>query len=169
MRPSNYKISEDAYLFVGDAGETLVLAAGSGVIDAVNGVGDVCEVVAGEVVYVAEQGADAAVVVFTVVGESVVDMVNGIEAGLVDAGGAAAGTISDIGNGVADGSLALSTASFRSKAFKSSRCYIIHRLDFRSDFVGQCSDNSLVLYFYSETIDKSRFEQTAFTDDNASR
>ncbi|MFT6029490.1 MAG: hypothetical protein ACI8O8_001226 [Oleiphilaceae bacterium] len=98
-----FSFGKDAFLFVGEGAETVILAAGSGIIDAVNFTGDVATVVGEEAVYIASEGAKVAVVVFTVVGESIVDIVNGIEAGIVAGVDFVGGVINDIGNGIKDG------------------------------------------------------------------
>jgi glutamate synthase domain-containing protein 3 len=58
-----------------------------------------------EVICITARGADAAVVVFTQVGDSLSDVIRGIESGLVDAGGAVVGVISDVGNGISGGAV----------------------------------------------------------------
>lgn len=98
-----YRVSEEAYLFVEDTGEVVVLAAGEGIFDAVNLTGEVSEVIGEEVIYITERGADAAVAVVTVVGDSLVDSIGTIESGLEDAGGAVVGVISGVGSGIGSG------------------------------------------------------------------
>jgi Leucine-rich repeat (LRR) protein len=102
-----YKVGETSFVFVQNAGETVILAAGSGIIDAVNFTADAVEVVGGHAVYIAENiagnAAKAAVIVFEDVGKPIATVFTGIATGIAGLAEGVGTIIIDIGDGIITG------------------------------------------------------------------